>query len=62
MAVMRAHVIEDVVLKAWCLANILGGYSPPRDCSSDFNAGDAATTVLLVVGCQRVGEIGFLVV
>ena len=27
--VMRAHVIEYVVLKAWCLANILGGCSPP---------------------------------
>ena len=60
--VMRAHVIEDVVLKAWCLANILWKCSPPGIVSAMSMLATAAATVLLAVGCRRVGEIGFLVV
>ncbi len=59
--IMGARVIEDVVLKAWHLANIFGGCSPPGTVPAIAMLATAAATVLLAVGCRRVGETGFLV-
>ena len=59
--VVGARVIEDVVLKAWCLANIFGGCSPPGTVPAIAMLATAATTVLLAMGHWQGGEIRFLV-
>ena len=53
--VVGAHVIQDVVLKAWCLANIFGGCSPSGTYPAITMLATAVTAVLLAVGCWRVG-------
>ena len=53
--VVGARVIQDFVLKAWCLANIFGGCSPPGTYPAITMLAKAGTTVLLAMGCWRVG-------